>query len=328
MKKGGEMSSFDKRILVITSAIDATATYLCEKLVQQGISFIRFNTEAFPALWKLNWEIYPYSTPALSNDSQSIDLKSIGSVWYRRPAPPTISKEVTEPTAREFARQECEETMAAIWQDVDALWVSRPTAIRYASHKPHQLRLAAELGFSVPETLVSSDPDRIRLFWDNHHGSVVFKTLHQDPIEFEGQNYFAYTQRFTAEHWLDSERLVFSPTLFQEYIKPKAEIRVTIIGQKVFAAHLGTLSDEPDWRRLGADEQKWETHMLPTQVENRCVEIVKKCNLSFGAIDLILTHTGEYFFLELNPNGQWAWIEMITGMPLSNALIDLLSSTL
>ena len=55
-----------------------------------------------------------------------------------------------------------------------------------------------------------------------------------------------------------------------------------------------------------------------------CVALLRALNLAFGAIDMILTPAGEYVFLEINPNGQWAWIQQCTGAEMSGCLIDLL----
>lgn len=325
-----KMAQAIKEILVITSSTDATATYLCDKLVQNGIPFARFDTEEFPSRLTLHWEIYPNSFATLSGDSRVIEIGRIGSVWYRRPSPPAISQEITEPAAREFARRECEDALAALWQELKALWVNHPASIRFATRKPHQLRTACELGFNVPHTILSANQSQVRSFWEMHNGAVVFKSLHQDAIEVAGRNFFAYASRLTAEHLAELERLMLAPVLFQNYIKPKLEIRVTVIGKQVFAASIDTLksADEPDWRRITPDKQNWEPHVLPTSIEELCRQLVQRYDLHFGAIDLILTPQGEYYFLELNANGQWVWIEMITEMPISAAMIDLLSQNL
>jgi glutathione synthase/RimK-type ligase-like ATP-grasp enzyme len=320
----------EKGILIITSSTDATATYLSDKFMQLSIPFYRFDTENFPSKTTLHWEIHPESSAILRNDKQEIKLSRIGSVWYRRPSPPAISKEIVEPAAQDFARRECEDALAALWQKLNVLWVNHPTNIRYATRKPFQLQVARDLGFQIPETILSADQTQVKLFWKNHNGSVVFKSLHQDPIEVSGRNYFAYTKKLTAEHLPELERLTFAPTLFQEYIEPKLEIRVTVIGKQVFAASIDTSksSGEPDWRRISSDDQKWQYHTLPHKLEQCCIALVQKFNLHFGALDLILTPQDEYYFLELNANGQWVWIEMITGMPMSTAMIELLSQNL
>lgn len=324
------MLTSEREILVITSSTDVTATYLCDKLTELGIPFSRFDTENFPDKTILHWGIYPEIAATLTTDMRKIETSRVGSVWYRRPSPPAISNEIIEPAAQEFTRRECENTLAALWQQLNVLWVNHPTKIRYATRKPCQLQIAREIGFQIPETILSADQVQVRLFWEKHSGAVVFKSLHQDPIEISGRNYFAYTRKLKADHLPELERLTLAPVLFQEYIQPKLEIRATVIGEQVFAASIDTsvFDGEPDWRRLSPEDQKWQRHILPHEIEQYCIKLVQNFNLHFGAIDLIFTPQGEYYFLELNANGQWVWIEMITGMPMSAAMIDLLSKNL
>jgi glutathione synthase/RimK-type ligase-like ATP-grasp enzyme len=63
---------------------------------------------------------------------------------------------------------------------------------------------------------------------------------------------------------------------------------------------------------------------LPPEIQDKCVRLVEQLELSYGAIDMVLTPEGRYVFLEINPNGQYLWIEEQTGMPISAALCDLL----
>lgn len=117
-----------------------------------------------------------------------------------------------------------------------------------------------------------------------------------------------------------------TPCIFQRNIPKKYEIRVTVIGEKVFAAAVYSQSDEEakiDWRRK---RLVFKEVQLPAEIENLCVQILKELNLGFGAIDLIKTPEGEYVFLEINPNGQWVWIENQTGQRISEAIIEYLTN--
>jgi glutathione synthase/RimK-type ligase-like ATP-grasp enzyme len=313
-------------VLIVTSETDATASYVCDRFDREGIRYCRFNTESFPQSWHLHWPIHPRAPIQLCGGEHPIATDQVSAVWYRRPAAPVISQRISEPAAQEFALRECEQALAALWQDLDALWVNHPAAIRYATRKPHQLRAAAQLGFIVPETILSSDAAQVDSFWRRHNGDVVFKPLHQDAIEIAGRFYFAYASKLTAAHLVELHRLTLSPVLFQQYVPPKREIRVTVIGDEVFAAAIDTsASPEPDWRRLAPDRQQWQLHDLPSTVADRCVRLLRRYDLLFGAIDLILSAEDEYVFLELNANGQWVWIELITGQPMSEAMTRLLS---
>ena len=81
-----------------------------------------------------------------------------------------------------------------------------------------------------------------------------------------------------------------------------------------------------DWRHHHefASSQFYTAYRLPAKIERLCVRLVRALGLCFGALDLILTPQGEYVFLEVNPNGQWAWIEDFTGLPISDAIAELL----
>lgn len=316
------------QILILSSATDATTTFLCEKLFEKRIPFIRFDIENFPNSWHINWEINPYMPTTFIGEQETINLDSVKSVWFRRPGTPSIDPAVTELSAREFAVKECEVSLSAVWQDLDVLWVNHPRSIMYATRKPHQLKTAKKLGFNIPATILSNDPKAIKDFWLSQNKSVVFKTLHQDAIEIDGVNFFAYASLLKAHHLNNTQSIAISPSLFQQYIKPKLELRVTVIGEKVFAAAIDSKSVKvkTDWRRISPDKQKWFIFDLPKELEQKCIALVKGYNLEFGAIDLIISEDDDVYFLELNANGQWVWIELITGLEMSKAMIELLSS--
>ena len=120
-----------------------------------------------------------------------------------------------------------------------------------------------------------------------------------------------------------------TPLMAQEYIEKKLELRVTIVGQKVFACAIYSQDSErtkEDWRRYDFDNVRHEQYQLPKEVEAHLMEFMAVCNLTFGAIDMILTPSGRYVFLEINPSGQFGWIEDLTNMPISKAIAETLSN--
>lgn len=117
-----------------------------------------------------------------------------------------------------------------------------------------------------------------------------------------------------------------APVIFQEKIDKKCDIRVTVIGQQIFAAEIMASHSKfiLDWRASEIEKLEYRVHKLPGTIEAKCLSLVKELGLTFGAIDLALTDKGDYFFFEINPNGQWAWIEPKTQLPLTGTLVDLL----
>ena len=115
--------------------------------------------------------------------------------------------------------------------------------------------------------------------------------------------------------------------IFQAYVPKRFELRITVVGQQVFAAEIHsqhTNHTRHDWRRYDLDETPHFPHALPPDVAQRCIQLVQELGLCYGAIDMVLTPDDRYVFLEINPSGQYLWIEQLTGLPITDALCDLL----
>src|SRR6185312_12158775 len=107
------------------------------------------------------------------------------------------------------------------------------------------------------------------------------------------------------------------------------ELRITVVGRQVFAAEIHSQHSNHtrhDWRRYDRYATPYFRHELPGALQRRCIALVERMGLCYGAIDMVLTPDGRYVFLEINPNGQYLWIEQATGLPISDAICDLLTS--
>lgn len=111
----------------------------------------------------------------------------------------------------------------------------------------------------------------------------------------------------TPERLAKLDHIVSCPVVFQEYIEKQVELRITIVGDRIFAAEI----------------HSQEFH-LPDEISEKLLRLMQELGLVFGCLDLILTPEGEYVFLEINPAGQWGWIEHFTKMPITEALTDML----
>ena len=117
------------------------------------------------------------------------------------------------------------------------------------------------------------------------------------------------------------------PVIFQAYVPKRVELRITVVGRQVFAAEIHSQHSnhtKHDWRRYDRYQTPYFPHSLPTHLQQLCVRLVERLGLCYGAIDTVLTPDGRYVFLEINPNGQYLWIEKMTGLPISDAICDLL----
>jgi len=316
-------------ILLVSQKFDPHVDIIIQKLHRKNIPFIRFNTEDFPLRASLTilFEGIVHSEELAFSNNPQIKGSDITAVWYRRPAPFEFPSEFS-PAAHVFAEKETRAVIRGLWQLLDCLWVNHPEKNRIAEFKLAQLKNASKVGFEIPRTLVTNNPDQARKFFSSCSENVIIKSLSGGLVTNNLKSKAIYTSVVESKDVKHIKDVRYTPALFQEYVSKEVELRITVVGEKVFAAEIHSQAHEKalhDWRRDTLNLPHRE-HQLPKDIQKRCVALVKSFDLCFGAIDMILTPDGRYVFLEINPNGQWAWIEDLTGMPISEALIDLLTT--
>ena len=253
-----------------------------------------------------------------------MSISDVTSIWYRRPVAPDFGNEFAPEDARWLVGESLE-ALKGVWRTFEGFWVNRPEANEAASSKLEQLRRAERLGFHVPETLVTNEPAAVTEFAECT--PLICKPLHSGRITRNGTERLFFTSKVQPS---DVEALAASGMavhLFQRCIDKAYEARVTVIGDRVFAVRLDSQlreETEVDWRRGDQSQLRHTVLELPDEVADYCLALVRSYGLEFAAIDLAYDTQGRYVFFEVNPNGQWAWLEQVTGIPLRAALADLL----
>ena len=314
-------------VLIVTTKTDITTDLVLLEFHKRGTRYIRFNTEDFPQKVALSWRLTSNGVEGfLEFPRNTLSLNDVASIWYRRPVSPQISAAVQNEGFRRFAQRESAETLSGLWRTMDCFWMSRPEAINYANYKPRQLKVAQEIGFTIPKTLVSNSPEAVVRF-QGECERLIAKPIFSGNIEVDGEKNVVFTTPVNELDLGAMESIRLAPTLFQEYIYKDIELRVTVIGSQVFAASINS-QDIPesthDWRRAQSDALSFQSYTLPDWLSQKCAQLVSSFGLAFGAIDLIKTPLGRYVFLELNPNGQWGWLEERTGDPYTATIASVL----
>lgn len=250
-------------------------------------------------------------------------------VWFRRPTPPVLPAASLHPADVPVARRECGELFSSLYALVapEAVWVN-PLSSRTAEMKPVQLREAARAGLTLPRTLMSNDPERIRRFLAEHRGRAIYKPFYLAQWNNQDEQVaLMLTSQVEAEDLPSDEVLRLTPGIFQEKIEKSHELRVTIFGEHVITARL--LSQESDSTRVdwraGAGKIRVEPDHLPEEVQQACLRLMQRLGIVFGAFDFIVTPEGEHVFLEVNPAGQFLWVEeACPDLPLLAPFVDFL----
>jgi len=223
-----------------------------------------------------------------------------------------------------FCRQEARAALIGGLLAIDARWMSHPSAIWQAEFKPYQLQVASAIGLRIPRTVVTNDPSAVRAA-SAHFGELIVKPTRTGHLINNGAEYAVYTSRILGEHLEQLESARWSPSIYQELIPKKYDIRVTIVGDQCFSAAIDSQSDPAasvDWRRTNNPYLPHHVVYLPAALEAALLRFMRRLGLRFGAIDLIETSDDDYVFLEVNPNGQWLWLDEMLGLGITDAVAD------
>lgn len=318
-------------ILIVTEKLDTHADAVIRELNARAVPFFRLNTDDFHTEYKI----------ALTSDDGTIAIEDIWgrsvrypndvhAIWHRKPNDTRNPPGVTEPGTAEMIQNETLEMLNYLSCFRGRPWYNNPECNRVAQRKFPQLCLAMELGFRVPRTLITNDPERARRFEAEVPDGLLCKAMREAGYTTKSGSYFIFSRKIGgAEFEENVDRIALCPTLLQEYVEKTYELRVTIFGDTVFACRLDSQvakGARVDWRMVTPDRIPHTIVTLDNRVEMALREMLRRLDLRFGAFDLIVTPEGETVFLELNPNGQWYWIELATGAPMASAMTDLLLS--
>jgi glutathione synthase/RimK-type ligase-like ATP-grasp enzyme len=314
--------------LILSHAGDDHVPRVVRELERRGTEHWWFDPGLFPAQARLSSIYRPDTAPrhVLALHGRSADLVDVAAVWYRRPGEPT--PDIAEADARRWAGDEAKQFLAGLWESLGCRWVPGPPAMAFrAGRKAYHLGVAQRVGFTVPRTLMTNDSAAVLRFYEECEGRVVIKTLSSPRIRLDGATYLPFAAPVRRRDLRSSRELRHAPAILQEYVPKRVEVRVNLFGDRVLAAEIHSQASRwslHDWRLLDLTRARHLRHPLPAEVAQRCVRYMTALGLCSGHIDLILTPAGQYVFLEINPHGEWDWLEDLAGLPLTEALVDLL----
>lgn len=206
------------------------------------------------------------------------------------------------------------EYAVASWSRITpALVVNRPQAMATNGSKPYQLEQIRKLGFRVPETLITTDPDAALEFW-KRHGTVIYKSVGGTR---------SIVSRLRPEHTERLADVTFCPTQFQRYI-PGTDHRVHVVGNELFASEI--LSEADDYRYPEQHEVEVRACCLPQAVEDRCRLLAAVLELPVAGIDLRRTPEGDWYCFEVNPSPAFTYYEHMTNQPIGKAIAMFLAA--
>lgn len=309
-------------ILLLANSRDFATDYVVAELRARGVRYLRLDTDLLQEDSVSLDPLVPVLEVHSPQGSFRLAAPDLTGVLFRAPTHLSESGGDRYASEERLIRHQWAAFTRALTVFEEATWVNHPVRTFAAESKPFQLREATKLGWDVLPTRVTNDapPDE----WLGPGAGLAMKALDTFLVRLEGQDAFFYT-RIAERSWLSRERLRVMPVILQQYAPEKLDVRVTVIGDHCLAAsiHQGGAGVRGDWR-LQKEAVDYEVFRLPSDVEARCIALVRSLGLVFGAIDLVYTN-GRYYFLEVNPTGEWAWLSECLGFPIPQLLVDALT---
>lgn len=308
-------------ILIVSHPGDDHAVGVLAALEREGHSAAMIDTAQFPSNASLTQffedgqQQFQYVTIG-----RTLDLGACHAGWWRRPQPftlePGIASEVTS-----FTYTECHEAMAGLWAALDIRWVNPPELDEAAHHKPYQLAVAARVGLPIPRTVITNDPVVARRFIaELGPDRTVYKTF------LASEQCWRETRLLRLEEMALLDRVRLAPVIFQEYVPAVGDVRATVVGETIFATGIRAASGgyELDYR-MDLAGARFEATTLPSETVERLRAFMRRLGLTYGAVDLRQSPNGTYVFLEVNPAGEWRFIEERSGQPITECMAALLA---
>jgi len=317
-------------ILIVTAPGDEPAREVEALLRRRGAHVMRFDAADFPSRARVSVS-FRANKPryTLRVDDQEVQFDQLSAVWYRKPGSPAAASAIVDPEVRAVIEQDCRDFLTSVWDSLGCFMLpGAPSVMKAAQLKASQMCRAKALGFEVPATLFTNDPQAFLDLYREQSGRLISKITGALALRARfGTEFGRLTDMVSTRDVAYADAVAYCPIVLQAYVPKRLEVRVTVVGQHVFAAEIhsqATHRTRIDWRRYDLAATPHYAHTLPHDVAARCTRLVAESGLTFGAIDLILTPEGRYVFLELNPAGEYAWIEDLTGLPISEAIAEAL----
>ncbi len=306
------------KILFITNRDDISVNYLISKLKLKTKSYLRINSEDINII---DFNINPKGEFNLNINNKNYNLKNVMSVVFKRtPLKFDFDKQDSNQTYLNNERKHFFEGLYLCLSK--AKWINPMFSTHIAERKIFQLNQANKLGLKTPDSIITNNPILADKFLQKHDKSII-KPI-SNGLQIVNENiYSIYTSEIEKDFFRSYENfnLFETPVFLQERIENESDIRVVVINENVFAIRIQKNDPlEVDWRKPEVIKT-YDNIRLPNELSNLLIKLNKSFGLIYSAIDLIKKPDGQYIFLEINPVGEWVWLESELKLNISETLI-------
>ena len=320
-------------ILIVTSKDDLTSDYLIRRIDERGVPLFRLNTEDLLSVFDVSLLVTDTDVGFKIWDrvcGTAISSSDIVGAYFLNQQKQSVPLESADYDYQSFYVRELVETLRSIWRLIPRnKWLNSPESLFLASNKIKQLTIAREIGFRVPETLVTTRPTDLLTFAKKHGNHVIAKAVKNGfSISHDTVSLIFTSMIDSSDYDSLANSDIAVPNIVQPRLEKECDLRITVVGNSVYPAairsqrHSATAIDWRTWDTVSDVDLVHEAFSLPNDIADMCRALNARLDLDFSCIDMVLARDGSFYFLEVNPNGQWAWIEEMVGLPIRDAIVD------
>lgn len=302
--------------LIVSSTIDYSTDFICYELELRNVKYLRINRDRF-STYKISFDLNKkILTIDINSKQYIISEKSLKSIYFRAPVFLRNLKQYS--LEEQLYRSQWSSFIRNLILFENVKWINFPMYTYRAENKLYQLDCAKQLGFDVPETIVGNIcPKDIE-----DDKEYIVKSLDTALFSEGNKELFTYSTVIKGEE-LKSSQLNSAPVIIQQYLKDKIDLRVTVIDNNIFGVSITKNGNKinGDWRTKSKDELQYIPIDIPKEIKNKICKLMEKLHLNFGGIDFALVD-GTYYFIEINPTGEWGWLVSTSKLPIDKAIVD------
>ncbi|WP_294263448.1 MvdC/MvdD family ATP grasp protein [uncultured Chryseobacterium sp.] len=288
-------------------------------LKAKGIPYFRLNSDRLNHSQRIS--IHEDFFELTDEYGNTLDSKTIQAVWHRKSWRISIPEELDETYAQIFLKEyaSLQYNLLTLLEEVP--WINPlQNENKIDGNKIHQLKLAKKNNLTVPETIFSNDPEKITGFFHEKCNGKMIAKLHGVISKSMGGENLLSTQIINENSLENIEDIEYCPMIFQPYIEKEYELRIVYLDGEFFTGKINN-SEYTDWRIANGD-YFWSEYLLPEHIRTNLTAMMKEIGLYIGAIDMIRGQDGNYYFLEVNPQGEWGMLQKELNFPIAERIAD------
>lgn len=317
-------------VIIQSSSTDVSTTEVIKWLIHNKETFLRLNDKTI--IKNISFVNNRFILELANN--KIIDTKNITGYWYRRGEYELdwqfdkLGSEDFDNKYKDYIEHEYKSVgdffTYYLTTRINSIGDSRTCQF---VNKNIILSEAKKIGLNTPEFIVTSEKKQLVSFYNNR--SIISKPIHSSFLyECDGYSFPTYTELITQKIINDAPE-TFKPTLFQEYIEKRVEIRTFFLNDKFYSMAIFSQNNSKtkvDFRVF--DKKKPNRSVpfkLPQSIKDKIKKLMRMIKYNSGSIDLIYTPSKEFYFLEVNPIGQYGMVAVPCNYQLDKEIANFLS---